>query len=105
MHLPYALTPLREHRFRLFFSARLISLLGSAMAPIAVAFAVLDLTGSPTAIGAVIAARTIPMIALMLLGGVVADRLSRSTVLQVSHWLSALTQGSVAVLLLADRAE
>jgi MFS family permease len=105
MHLPDALTPLRLRQFRLYFSARFISLLGSALAPIAVAFAVLDLTGSATAIGAVIAARTIPMIALMLVGGVVADRLSRSTVLQVSHWLSAGTQGCVAVLLLTGTAE
>lgn len=105
MRLPDALTPLRARRFRLYFSARFISLLGSAMAPIAIAFAAYDLTGSATAIGAVVAARTIPMIALMLVGGVVADRVSRSTVMQVSHWLSAATQGTVAVLLLTDRAE
>jgi MFS family permease len=51
-------------------------------------------------LGIVLAARSIPMVALLLLGGVVADRLSRSLVLQVSHLLSALTQGAVALLLL-----
>ena len=91
-----ALAPLRDRRFRLLFMGRATSMLGSAMAPIALAFAVL---------GIVLASRSIPMAAFMLLGGVVADRFSRSLVLQVSHLLSALSQATVAFLLLTGTAE
>jgi MFS family permease len=75
------------------------------MAPIAVTFAVLDLSDSASALGAVLAARSIPMIVFMLIGGVVADRFSRSIVMQLSHLLSAATQGTVAALLLTGTAE
>jgi hypothetical protein len=40
--------PLREREFRLLFAGRTTSLVGSAIAPVALAFAVLDLTGSKT---------------------------------------------------------
>jgi MFS family permease len=100
-----ALAPLRDRRFRLLFTGRAVSMLGSSMAPVALAFAVLDISDSAAVLGIVLAARSIPMVAFMLLGGVVADRFSRSLVLQVSHLLSALTQGAVAVLLLTGSAE
>lgn len=70
------------------------------MAPVALAFAVLDLTGSVTDLGLVLAARTLPMVAFVLAGGIVADRFSRSTVLVVTHLGAGVTQGAVAVLLL-----
>ncbi len=91
-----ALAPLRDRRFRLLFAGRAVSMLGSSMAPVALAFAVLDLSDSAAVLGIVLAARSIPMAAFMLVGGVVADRFSRSVVLRVSHLLSAATQGAVA---------
>jgi MFS family permease len=94
------LAPLRDRRFRLLFAGRSVSMLGSSMAPVALAFAVLEISDSAAVLGIVLAARSIPMAGFMLLGGVVADRFSRSLVLQVSHLLSALTQGAVASLLL-----
>jgi MFS family permease len=100
-----ALTPLRDRRFATFFAGRVVSIVGSTMAPIALTFAVLDLTDSTSALGGVLAARSIPMIAFLLIGGVIADRFSRSVVMQVSHLLSAVTQGAVAVLLLTGAAE
>jgi MFS family permease len=100
-----ALAPLHDRRFRLLFAGRSVSMLGSSMAPVALAFAVLGISDSAAVLGTVLAARSIPMAAFLLLGGVVADRFSRSLVLQVSHLLSALTQGAVAVLLLTGSAE
>jgi MFS family permease len=105
VRLPDPLTPLRDRRFAWYYSGRLVSTVGSVMAPIALAFAVLDLTGSASALGVVIAARTVPQVLFLLVGGVVADRFSRSFVMQVSHLLSALTQGLVALLLLTGTAE
>lgn len=105
MSLRDALTPLRDRRFAWFFGARVTSMAGSTMAPIALAFAVLDLTGSASALGLVLAARTVPMVLFLLLGGVVSDRFSRTTVVQTANLLSALTQGTVAYLVISGHAE
>ena len=91
--------PLRERPFRYYLAARFSSLLGSSLAPIALAFAVLDLTSSPLALGFVLASRTIPNIVLLLFGGVVADRFRRDRVLVISNTLCALTQAMAAFLL------
>lgn len=105
MRLPESLAPLREQRFAWFFSARITSTAGSTMAPIALAFAVLDLTESASALGVVLAARMVPMVLFLLLGGVLSDRFDRSTVMQASNLLSALTQGTVAYLVVSGQAE
>ena len=94
------LGPLRERQFRLLFAGRTISMAGSAMAPIALAFAVLDLTGSVSDLGIVLAARQIAVIALLLFGGVWADRLPRHRVMVWSNLVSSGSQAAVAVLLL-----
>lgn len=96
--------PLREPAFRTFFLGRAVSMLGNSMAFVALAFAVLDLTDSAGALGLVLAANSIPMVLFMLVGGVVADRFSRSHVLVLSHATAAATQGAVAALLLTGQA-
>jgi MFS family permease len=105
MRLPDALTPLREPRFAWFYAARVTSFAGSTMAPIALAFAVLDISDSASTLGVVLAARTIPMVLFLLLGGVVSDRFSRSVVMRTSNLLSALTQGAVAYLVITGQAD
>ncbi len=105
MRIPEALAPLRERRFAWYYAARVTSMAGSTMAPIALAFAVLDLTDSASALGIVLAARTIPMVLFLLLGGVLSDRFDRSTVMRASNLLSALTQGTVAYLVITGHAE
>jgi MFS family permease len=98
--------PLRDRRFAWYYTGRFVSTMGSTVAPIALTFAVLDFThNSATALGQVLAARSIPLVIFLLVGGVVADRFSRSVVMQVSHLLSAATQGTVAVLLLTGTAQ
>ncbi|MEJ7743226.1 MAG: MFS transporter [Nocardioidaceae bacterium] len=105
MKLPDSLAPLQDRRFAWYYAGRSISTVGSVVAPIALTFAVLDITDSASALGLVLAARTVPMVVFMLVGGVIADRLSRSMIMQVSHLLSAATQGAVAALLLTGQAE
>jgi MFS family permease len=75
------------------------------MAPIALAFAVLDLTGSPSDLGWVLAASWIPQIVFTLVGGVLADRLPRNVVMVGANVLSGAAQAVVAVLLLAGAAQ
>lgn len=53
----------------------------STPGPLALAFAVLDRTGSVSALGLVLGARTLANLLFLLLGGVVADRLPRHLVL------------------------
>jgi MFS family permease len=65
---------------------------------------VLDLTGSPTDLGAVLSARTIALLAAMLAGGVVADRFSRRRVMLAADLVRILTQSGMAVLLLSGHA-
>ncbi|MEU6171731.1 MFS transporter [Streptantibioticus parmotrematis] len=89
--------------FRWFFTAQTVSLLGSSMAPVALAFAVLGASGRAGDLGVVLAARTLPLLGFMLIGGAVADRLPRRLVLVTANLGSALTQGAVAALLLSGR--
>jgi MFS family permease len=100
-----ALAPLRARQFRLLFLGRTISFAGSAMAPVALAFAVLELTGSKTDLGLVLAARSIPQVVFLLVGGVWADRLSRHRVMVASNVLSGAAQAAIAVLLVTGAAE
>jgi MFS family permease len=88
--------------FRGFFFGRLVSLLGSAMAPVALAFAVLDASGRAGDLGVVLAAQIVPHVVLLLVGGAVADRFPRRAVLVVANLGAGLTQGCVAAVLLTD---
>jgi MFS family permease len=97
--------PLREQNFAWYYASRFTNTLGSMMAGIALTFAVLDLTDSASALGQVLAARTIPMVLFLLFGGVIADRFPRTLVLQLSNFSSALTQGLVAYLVISGQAE
>lgn len=101
---PRALAPLRERAFRMLLAGRVSSFLGNAVAPIALAFAVLDITGSVSDLGIVVGARSLALVVLLLFGGVLADRLPRPVVLVGSSLLSGLTQGAVAALVLTHTA-
>ena len=96
--------PLARPAFRWLLAARTTSVLGNAVAPIALAFAVLDLTGSAADLGLVVAARSVANVAVLLLGGVVADRLPRDVVLVGTSLAAAATQGVVAALVLTGSA-
>jgi MFS family permease len=99
------LSPLRERNFRWYFFSRFVNTLGSMMAGVALAFAVLDITDSATALGQVLAAHTIPMALFLLWGGVIADRLPRVPIIQVSNLLSGLTQAAIALLVITGAAD
>jgi len=99
------LGPLARREFRLLFLARGISFFGSAIAPVAIAFAVLDLTGSATDLGLVLAARVVPQIVFLLVGGVWSDRLPRHLVMVASDLLTGGAQATSAALLLTGNAE
>jgi predicted MFS family arabinose efflux permease len=101
-----SLGALAERDFRLLFLGRTVSLLGSAFAPVALAFAVLDdLHGSASALGLVLAAIWVPQVMFILVGGIWADRLPRNLVMVSTDLVMFAVQGTVAVLLLTGSAE
>ena len=97
--------PLREGNFRWYFASRFVNTLGNMMAGVAMAFAVLEITDSATALGQVLAAHTIPMVVFLLWGGVIADRFPRAIVLQFSNVPSGITQAAFALLVITGVAE
>ncbi|WP_084467480.1 MFS transporter [Actinokineospora inagensis] len=101
---PETPSPFRDTGFRWFFLGRLVSLFGSAMTPVALAFAVLQRTGSPNYLGYVLAAQMIPMVAFLVISGGIADRYRRDVLLRVANLGSGITQAGVAVIVLVDAA-
>jgi MFS family permease len=79
-------------------------MVGNAIAPVALAFAVLELTGSKADLGYVLAARSVPQLVFLLFGGIWADRLPRHHVMVASNVVSGLSQGAIAALLLTGNA-
>jgi MFS family permease len=78
---------------------------GSAFANVALAFAVLELTGSKADLGYVLAARSVPQVVFLLVGGIWADRLPRNRVMLGSNVVSGLSQAAIAALLFAGHAQ
>jgi MFS family permease len=103
--LPDSLAVLRLRDFRLVFGAYAVSVLGDRMVVIALPFAVLHLGGSATDIGIVLMCRTVPLVGSLLIGGVVADRTSRRTVMVGADLSRLVTQGLLAALLIAGEPE
>ncbi len=95
---------LGQRAFRLLFAGQAVSALGDRLVPVALAFAVLDLTGSVTDLGLVLAAQTGSLAVFVLLGGVWADRLPRQRVMLVSDGVRAVAQGTSAALVLSGAA-
>jgi MFS family permease len=104
MLVAHRLGALEEGEFRLLWLGQATSSFGSSLVPVALAFAVIGLTGSKTALGLVLSAGLVSRVILLLLGGVVADRLQRRRVMLAADLLRAGTQGLVAVLLLSGEA-
>jgi MFS family permease len=96
---------LRDRNFRLLFAARGISYVGTYLAPIAVAFAVLDLGGSPTEVGLSFAAWTIAQVSTLAFGGVVGDRFPRRLVMIASDAGSLAVRTAMGVLLVTGHAQ
>src|SRR6188472_26159 len=99
------LGPLADRNFRLLFAARSISYFGTYLAPIAVAFAVLDLSGSAADTGIAFACWTLAQVSTLLVGGVVADRLPRRVVMVGSDTANVVVRTLMGTLLLTGRAE
>ncbi|MEU8723191.1 MFS transporter [Streptomyces antimycoticus] len=102
---------LRPHRpawagrnYTLLTAAAVVTGLGNAGALIAAAFAVLEAGGDGGDVGLVAAARTLPLVAFLLIGGALADRLPRHRVMVAANSLNCASQAVFAVLVLSGEA-
>jgi MFS family permease len=94
-----AVKPLRERQFRLLWLGQVASGMGDALVPVALAFAVLSVNRSATALGGVLAAFTLTRVAFTLVGGVVADRLPRRAVMLACDAVRAGVEAFTAAML------
>ncbi|WP_030711439.1 MFS transporter [Streptomyces sp. NRRL F-2580] len=104
---PAPRTPARRRRpdwagrnYTLLTGAAVVTNLGSHGALIAATFAVMEAGGSSGDIGLVAAARTLPLVLFLLIGGAVADRLPRHRVMVAANALNCLSQAAFALLVL-----
>ena len=93
---------LRERNFRLLFIGQTASQIGTGMAPVAIVFAVLA-HGSVEDVGYVLAAQTIPLVVLLLVGGVVGDLTSRRKLMLQSDALRTLAEFALGLWILLGR--
>ncbi|MFL5826821.1 MAG: MFS transporter [Thermoleophilaceae bacterium] len=93
---------LSDRNFRRFFAGQAVSLFGDGMVPVALAFAVLDSTGSVSALGLVLGAQALPLVSLLLVGGVFADRLPRRAVMLGADLVRCGAQAGTAAVVLLD---
>lgn len=95
---------LAEPNFARFITGYILSLTGSAMVPVALSFTLYAQGGGAAAVSKVLAAETFPMVVLLLIGGTIADRYPRRSVMIASDVLRFASQGLLAILLLSHHA-
>jgi MFS family permease len=96
------LTPLRASRdFRRLFVGQTVSMIGSQLTVVAIAFQVYSLTRSSLQVGAVSLAQLLPFVTGTLVGGAMGDAIDRRRVLMVTSTLLALASGGLALNALA----
>src|SRR4051794_25019055 len=93
-------SPLRHTPFRWLLAGTTVNSLGNMIAPVAIAFAVLDLGGSATQLGLVVGAYALADVVAVLWGGVLGDRLPRTVMMRGANLAAGAVQAVVALSLL-----
>jgi MFS family permease len=96
---------LRRHRnYRLFFFGQVVSVSGTWMQNIALAWLVIELSDSPVAVGALAFCRFAPFTIFGLVAGVVADRFDNRRLVMATQASAMVVSTALAVLALTDSA-
>ena len=96
---------LRRHRnYRIFFTGQVVSLAGTWMQNVALAWLVIELSGSPLAIGALAFWRFVPFTIFGLVAGVVADRIESRKLVMATQASAMVISIALAVVTLTDTA-
>lgn len=96
---------IRGRDFRLLWGGEAVSLIGDQFELIALPWLVVTLTGSPVAVGAVLAAAALPHAVLMLVGGAVTDRYSPRAVMLASNLARLVLTALFAAVVISGRVE
>jgi MFS family permease len=91
---------LRHRDFKFLFLGQSASAVGDQVVIVALALYITQRTGSPTDLGLVLAAQSLPLIALVLFGGVWADRLPRHRIMRAADYARALLHAVLAASIL-----
>jgi MFS family permease len=97
---PALSSPWASRNFRLLLIGHTTSNLGNAITPVALAFAVLELGGSASELGLVVASFAAAEVVTVLFGGVLGDRVPRKVMMEGSAAVAALTQTVIAISLI-----
>ena len=99
----HALRALNNYNYRLYFFGQSVSQIGSWLQRIAQAWQVLDLTGSPAALGIVTALQFLPIMLLSLVAGVIVDRFPKRQMVWAIQFIATLQAAVLAFLTLSGR--
>ncbi len=94
----------RHRNYRIFFAGQLVSLAGSWMQNVALAWLVLELSGSPLAVGALVFWRFVPFTVFGLAAGVVADRVDSRKLVMATQGVALIVSVALAVITLTGTA-
>jgi len=96
---------LREPGFRLYFIGQSCTQMATWTQRVAQAWLVLELTGSPAALGSVVALQFVPSLLLTAFAGTIADRLSKRRVLLVSYIGELAVSLTIALLTISGQVQ
>ncbi len=96
---------LRHRDFGLLWAGQAVSLVGDGIYLVAIAWLVLDISNEPSALALVGLAWTLPMVAALLVGGLLSDRFERRRLMIIADLLRCAAIAAIAVLALAETAE
>jgi MFS family permease len=103
--MPAVLRPLRHRDFRLLWAGLAVSLAGSGLWLVALAWQVISLGGGPAQLSLVTALYSVGLLAFVLVGGVAADRLSQRLVMLAADLVRAVVLLVLGLLSLSDNLE
>lgn len=91
---------LARAQFRWFYVGHTVSLFGSGMTPVALAFAILQARHGQELLGYIMAAEILPNVIMLLIGGGVADRYRRDRLMQLASVGAGCAQAGIAAIVL-----
>jgi len=98
VRLPRIVEPLRHRDFRLLWTGQTLTLLGTFVSNIAYPFQILQLGGSALELGTLVSLYAGSSLVFLLIGGAVADRVPRRTLIVVTELGGGVIVGIVAIL-------
>jgi len=95
---------LTNPNYRKFFVGQAISLTGTWIQSVAIAWLILEITGSPASIGFAVALQFLPVLVFGPYGGVIVDRVNKRNLLILTQALAGIQAGLLAIFVLTDSA-